>query len=70
MEMFTWVYKYRYWDEALQENAVSEQMFTLEAIRDGLGVAIIESGRKVGIHEVDEAGQLRRRRSRRDREQA
>jgi hypothetical protein len=70
MRTFTWVYKYRYWDEERQENAVSEEMFTLEAIRDGLGVAIIESGRKVGINEVDGAGQLKRRRSQRDVEQA
>ena len=68
--MFTWVYKYRYWDEDLQENAVSEEMFTLEAIRSGLGVAIIESGRKVRFTEVDDAGQLKRRRSHRDKEEA
>ena len=68
--MFTWVYKYRYWDEDRQENAVSEEMFTLEAIRSGLGVAIIQSGRKVRLTEVDEAGQLKRRRSHRDKEQA
>jgi len=68
--MFTWVYKYRYWDEERQENAVSDEMFTLEAIRSGLGVAIIESGRKVGVNDVDSAGQLKRRRSHRDTEQA
>jgi hypothetical protein len=68
--MFTWVYKYRYWNEDRQENAVSEEMFTLEAIRSGLGVAIIESGRKVRFNEVDEAGQLKRRRSHRDKEEA
>ena len=70
MQMFTWVYKYRYWDEERQENAVSDEMFTLEAIRDGLGVAIIESGRKVGVTQVDEAGKLKRRRSHRNTEQA
>ena len=68
--MFTWVYKYRFWDEERQQNAVSEEMFTLEAIRSGLGVAVIESGRKVRLKEVDEAGQLKRRRSHRDTEQA
>jgi hypothetical protein len=66
MGMSTWVYKYRFWDEERQENAVSEEMFTIEAIRDGLGVAIMESGRKVGVNEVDGAGKLKRRRSHRD----
>jgi hypothetical protein len=68
--MFTWVYKYRFWDEDRQANCVSEEMFTLEAIRAGLGVAIIESGRKVRLADVDEAGQLKRRRSHRDKEEA
>ena len=69
--MFTWIYKYRYWDEERQENAVSDEMFTLEAIRAGLGVAIIESGRKVRLDEVDGFGQLKRRRAvRSDKEEA
>ncbi len=57
--MDTWVYKYRYWDEERGENATSEDLFTLEAIRDGLGVAIIESGIKVGRDHLDDSGRFR-----------
>ena len=56
--MFTWVYKYRYWDEDRGENAISQDAFTLEAIRSGLGVPIIESGIKVGHENVDDSGRF------------
>jgi hypothetical protein len=42
--MFIWVYQYRYWDPDLNALATSQRFFTLDAIRDGLGMAIIESG--------------------------
>ena len=71
MHQFMWVYKYRYWDEERQQNVVSEEMYTLEAIRAGLGIAVIDSGRKVPLQEVDEFGQLKRRRvTRNDKEEA
>jgi hypothetical protein len=57
--MFIWVYKYRYWDPDLGALETSRNFFTLDAIRDGLGMAIIESGMKVAIGEVDERGQLK-----------
>ena len=57
--MFTWVYKYRYWDEERQENAVSEDAFTMDAIRSGLGVPVVESGMKVRHQDVDDSGRFR-----------
>jgi len=57
--MFIWVYKYRYWDPDLGALETSRNFFTLDAIRDGLGMAIIESGMKVAIDQVDERGQLK-----------
>ena len=57
--MFIWVYQYRYWDPDRNALATSQRFFTLDAIRDGLGMAIIESGMKVRIDEVDERGQLK-----------
>ena len=57
--MFVWVYHYRYWDAERQEQAVSQDMFTSDAIRAGLGVPIVESGRKVRLDEVDARGRLR-----------
>lgn len=58
--MFTWVYKYRYWDDERQENAVSEDAFTLEAIRSGLGTPILETGVKVRHDDLDDSGRFRR----------
>ena len=57
--MFIWVYKYRYWDPDQGALETSRNFFTLDAIRDGLGMAIIESGMKVPIGDVDERGQLK-----------
>ena len=57
--MFTWVYKYRYWDADKQEQVVSRDMFTMDAIRAGLGTAITESGTKVRSELVDEHGRLK-----------
>ena len=57
--MFTWVYKYRYWDADRQEQAVSHDMFTMDAIRAGLGTAIVESGTRVVSDQVDENGRLK-----------
>jgi hypothetical protein len=59
--MYAWVYKYRYWDADRQEQAVSRDMFTMEAIRAGLGTAIMESGTKVLADAVDEHGRLKSR---------
>ena len=57
--MFIWVYQYRYWDPDLNALATSQRFFTLDAIRDGLGMAIIESGMKVRIDQIDDRGQLK-----------
>jgi hypothetical protein len=57
--VFTWVYKYRYWDEERQKNAVSQDAFTMEAIRSGLGVPLVESGMRVRHQDVDDSGRFR-----------
>ena len=59
--MFVWVYKYRFWDPDKNEIATSGMYCTLEAIRDGLGMAIVESGIKVAADQVDERGHFRMR---------
>jgi hypothetical protein len=50
------VYDYRFWDSEAEAMARSKRPATLEAIHNGLGVAIIESGRKVPRSMVDTAG--------------
>lgn len=64
--MSIWVYKYRFWDAERNDSVISEEMYTLEAIRTGLGQPVIESGRKVPAEDVDASGQLKRRQSHRD----
>ena len=59
--VFVLVYKYRYWDPGRNALETSGDFFTMEAIRAGLGMAIIESGMKVTTQEVDEHGRLRSR---------
>ncbi|MBC8021783.1 MAG: hypothetical protein H7Y14_01610 [Burkholderiales bacterium] len=58
--MFTWVYKYRYWNAERQVESISRDMFTMDAIRSGLGMAIMESGIKVRDDQVDSNGRLKR----------
>jgi len=53
------VYRYRFWDPARNALETSADFFTLEAIRAGLGMAIIESGMKVARVDVDEHGRFR-----------
>ena len=57
--MFSWVYKYRYWDPEKQVQATSRDLFTMEAIRAGLGTVIIESGIKVRDDLIDGNGRLK-----------
>jgi hypothetical protein len=57
--MFVWVYKYRYWDADKQEQVVSRDMFTMDAIRAGLGNAILESATKVRSDQVDDHGRMK-----------
>jgi hypothetical protein len=57
--MYSWVYKYRYWDADQHVQAVSRDLFTMEAIRAGLGTVIIESGIKVRDDLIDGNGRLK-----------
>jgi hypothetical protein len=55
---FVVVYHYRYWDEDKQEMVTSSSAATLPCIKDGLGIPILESGRKVPRNAVDNLGRL------------
>ena len=57
--MFAWVYKYRYWDEDRGEQLVSSGMFTLDAIRAGLGTPLLASGMRVRADQIDANGRLK-----------
>ena len=52
------VYHYRYWDEDQHQMVTSRSAATLPCIKDGLGIPIIESGRKVPRTAVDNLGRL------------
>ena len=47
-----WVYQYIYWDDVAQQRKTSEKYATLEAIRNGLGVPLHTTGRKVAATEA------------------
>jgi hypothetical protein len=55
---FVVVYRYHYWDEEQHQMVVSPREATLECIRNGLGIAIVESGRKVHFSQLDEHGRV------------
>lgn len=55
---FVVVYRYHYWDEDQHQMVTSKGEATLECIKDGLGMALIESGRKVPRSAVDGLGRL------------
>jgi hypothetical protein len=50
------VYRYRYWDEERGEHVSSDREATLECIRSGLGIPIIDSGRQVRVGDLDAVG--------------
>lgn len=53
------VYQYQYWDADTSQFVASTQEATLECIRCGLGIAIIESGRQVALCDLDEVGRVK-----------
>jgi hypothetical protein len=55
---FVVVYHYRYWDEDKHQMVTSKSEATLPCIKDGLGIPIIETGRKVPRSAVDSLGRL------------
>jgi hypothetical protein len=52
------VYRYDYWDEDQHRMVTSTLEATLQCIKDGLGIPVIESGRKVPRAAVDSRGRL------------
>jgi hypothetical protein len=58
MKDFIVVYRYDYWDVDQNRMVSSQAEATLECIRDGLGIPVIESGRKVPRTAVDDRGRL------------
>jgi hypothetical protein len=57
-EEFVVVYLYQYWDEDKHQMVTSTSAATLPCIKDGLGIPILESGRKVPRSAVDNLGRL------------
>ncbi len=53
---FVLVYRYSRWDSDRGENIQSKDMFTLDAIKDGLGTPMTETGIKVLRSAVDAHG--------------
>ena len=53
-----WVYRYRYWDPARNEMMTASREATLDAIKSGLGVPVVESGRKVPMRTIDRQGRV------------
>jgi hypothetical protein len=54
-----WVYRYRYWDPAPDQFVTSNRLATLEAIRHGLGIPVLESGMRIPRAFLDERGWAR-----------
>ena len=50
------VYDYEYWDPASEHMKISATPATLDAIKNGLGIPILASGRKVAADEIDATG--------------
>ena len=53
-----WVYRYRYWDPRANEMVTATREATLEAIKSGLGVPVVESGRKAHHSDLDGHGRV------------
>ena len=51
-----WVYRYRYWDPSPDHFIVSNRLATLEAIKNGLGIPVLESGMRISRTYIDERG--------------
>ena len=56
--MDVWVYRYRFWDSEREANVVSRDYFTIEAIRSGLGVPLMETAMKVRFADLDDSGRF------------
>ena len=54
------VYDYEYWDPESQRMVRSARPATLDAIRNGLGVPVLASARRVPLHGLDHTGQQQR----------
>lgn len=50
------VYRYRFWNPATNAMEISQEMATLDAIRDGLGAAMTDTGIKVLRNQLDSRG--------------
>ena len=57
--MDVWVYRYRSWNSDREENDTSKEYFTIEAIRSGLGIPLMETAMKVRFADLDDSGRFR-----------
>lgn len=53
---FVLVYRYSHWDPKTGEVVLSSEMYTLDAIRNGLGIPATDTGHKVLRSEIDSKG--------------
>jgi hypothetical protein len=53
------VYDYQFWDPAIGAMVMSATPATLEAIRNGLGMALTETGRRVARSTLDSFGRVK-----------
>jgi hypothetical protein len=51
-----WVYRYRYWNPSPDHFVTSDRLATLDAIKDGLGIPVLESGMRISRNYLDERG--------------
>jgi hypothetical protein len=53
------VYDYQFWDPGLGRMIISESPATLEAIKNGLGIPLPETGRRVARAALDAFGRVK-----------
>ena len=53
------VYDYQFWDPGLGRMIISESPATLEAIKNGLGIPLTKTGRRVARATLDAFGRVR-----------
>lgn len=53
------VYEFEFWDPDAQSMVRSRTPATLDAIRNGLGVPVISTGRRVSLSRINSQGRVR-----------
>lgn len=56
---WVWVYDYEYWDPDTEKMARSTSPATAGAIKAGLGIPLLHTGRKLRLRDLDDVGRAR-----------